>query len=317
MNTENIDFNIEALKARITVLEDFIKAKHPDFPTTPKGTSGTMTGDEPLNIIGFVTPIGPYANVRRDASTKAPITLELMETEELAVFGRKDSLDGDGKIWYKVGGDGYVRSDVVSIVITEPKPRNSLFDAAPVIAPITWGRWDAPTLYRTITNTFSPSHRGIDYVASEGMTVFSGPMGGKVVKVGLCRACGDEGVSSLSKGFVLNDSRVWGNPEWEGGFGHNVVMEYAFNDLPNDARDFLTTRGQQGYNAYVLYGHLKTIDVELGQTFFRKTPIGTVGTSGNSSGFHLHVELKFGKDFRHGFAGLERGLSNPTIVFGL
>jgi hypothetical protein len=314
MIPEPTNFFFDTLVARITSLErdnalmqaalDTLK---PDWRKA-QGTSGTLTPkEEGRKIYGYVTPKGDYANVRSAPRIGDNLQYTMLKGDIQPVYDRYTDPPDDFHVWSQLGDGNWVREDVVTFSKERP---------APVIAPITWGRWDAPTLYRTITNTFSPSHRGIDYVASEGMTVFCGPMGGTVVKVGRCRACGDEGVSSLSKGFALNDSRVWGNPEWEGGFGHNVVMEYAYADLPNDARDFLIGRGWEGYNAYVLYGHLKTIDVEAGQTFTRKTPIGTVGTSGNSSGFHLHVELKFGKDFRHGFAGLERGLSNPTIVFG-
>ena len=42
------------------------------------------------------------------------------------------------------------------------------------------------------------------------------------------------------------------------------------------------------------YAHLKNIETKQGQRVKRATVIGTVGKSGNASGFHLHYEIWFG-----------------------
>jgi murein DD-endopeptidase MepM/ murein hydrolase activator NlpD len=40
------------------------------------------------------------------------------------------------------------------------------------------------------------------------------------------------------------------------------------------------------------YAHLKSITVEKGHKLKRGTVIGTVGKSGNATGFHLHYEVR-------------------------
>lgn len=301
---------VEAVWAK----EDQAKVDVPVAAPAPVGQSGRLTAPDSNGTVtttqfaqGWVTgSVLGGSNVRADARITAAKIATLDYNESLPILGREVDLDGAPYVWFRTER-GYCREDVVRESAQKPTP--------PPLNPVTvsWGRWDAPTRYQSITNTFTPQHKGLDYAAPEGTPVVCGPRGGTVVKVGYCRACGPEGASSLSKGFALNDSRVWGNPEWEGGFGHNVVVQYT--DLPNEARNYLKSKGWETYSAFVLYGHLKRIDVVLGQILPGYAQIGTLGTSGNSSGPHVHVELKFGLDFKHGFAGLERGLSDPAILF--
>jgi hypothetical protein len=56
-----------------------------------------------------------------------------------------------------------------------------------------------------------------------------------------------------------------------GGFGNTVVVWVA---------DGTCAR----------FGHLRTVAVEQGQALARGAVIGTVGSSGNSSGYHLHYQ---------------------------
>jgi murein DD-endopeptidase MepM/ murein hydrolase activator NlpD len=44
-----------------------------------------------------------------------------------------------------------------------------------------------------------------------------------------------------------------------------------------------------------LYGHLSRIGVTCGQGVSQGTPIGAVGSTGNSSGPHLHFEVRVGE----------------------
>jgi murein DD-endopeptidase MepM/ murein hydrolase activator NlpD len=44
-----------------------------------------------------------------------------------------------------------------------------------------------------------------------------------------------------------------------------------------------------------LYGHMSSVSVSCGQTVNQGTPIGAVGSTGNSSGPHLHFEVRIGE----------------------
>lgn len=61
---------------------------------------------------------------------------------------------------------------------------------------------------------------------------------------------------------------------WEDGGGGNVVI----------------TRGPDGEG--ITYAHLSRIDVTVGQQVTAGQVVGLVGTTGNSSGNHLHLEVR-------------------------
>lgn len=60
---------------------------------------------------------------------------------------------------------------------------------------------------------------------------------------------------------------------WEGGYGRLVIL-----------------RHKKGYETY--YGHLSAINVKLGQKVEAGTLLGRVGSSGYSTGPHLHYEVR-------------------------
>ena len=67
----------------------------------------------------------------------------------------------------------------------------------------------------------------------------------------------------------------------------------------------LVGSSSSGYGNYVvvahsggldtLYGHLSTALVKVGQAVTQGTPVGLEGSSGNSTGAHLHFELRIGQ----------------------
>lgn len=60
---------------------------------------------------------------------------------------------------------------------------------------------------------------------------------------------------------------------WQNGYGQLVIVDHG---------DGLTTR----------YGHLSSIDVQLDQTVSRAQLLGKVGSTGRSTGPHLHYEVR-------------------------
>lgn len=59
---------------------------------------------------------------------------------------------------------------------------------------------------------------------------------------------------------------------WDGGYGNKIVINH-----------------NNGFKT--IYAHLRSIDVKVGQTVARGSTIGIMGTTGNSTGVHLHIEL--------------------------
>lgn len=62
---------------------------------------------------------------------------------------------------------------------------------------------------------------------------------------------------------------------WQGGYGNAVVIEHAFG-------------------VETLYAHLSRINVSAGQRVSRGDVIGGMGTTGRSTGVHLHYEVRVG-----------------------
>lgn len=59
---------------------------------------------------------------------------------------------------------------------------------------------------------------------------------------------------------------------WDGGYGNKIVIDH-----------------QNGYKT--IYAHLSSINVSVGQTVTKGTKIGIMGSTGNSTGIHLHFEI--------------------------
>jgi murein DD-endopeptidase MepM/ murein hydrolase activator NlpD len=77
-------------------------------------------------------------------------------------------------------------------------------------------------------------------------------------------------VTSADSGYVIA-SRSGG---WNGGYGNSVTIDHG--------------------NGYVtLYAHLNSIFVRQGENVTKGQQIGTVGNTGNSTGPHLHFEVRY------------------------
>ena len=63
---------------------------------------------------------------------------------------------------------------------------------------------------------------------------------------------------------------------WKGGYGQMIEIDH-------------------GNGLFTRYGHLSKIDVEVGQPITRGQQIGLIGSTGRSTGPHLHFELRLGE----------------------
>lgn len=61
---------------------------------------------------------------------------------------------------------------------------------------------------------------------------------------------------------------------WGGGYGHHIIIDHG--------------------DKYTLYGHLDKVNVNIGDTVSKGNPIGGCGSTGHSTGPHLHFEVQTG-----------------------
>ncbi|MEM5774569.1 MAG: M23 family metallopeptidase, partial [Anaerolineaceae bacterium] len=104
-------------------------------------------------------------------------------------------------------------------------------------------------------------HTGIDIPAKRGTTVI---------------AAGDGKV--IWAGYGL----FYGKGAENDPYGLAVSVEHDF--------------GYKGQKLYTIYAHLDRIDVLAGQTVRTGTPVGLVGMTGNTTGPHLHFEVRIQDD---------------------
>ncbi len=128
------------------------------------------------------------------------------------------------------------------------------FNTSPQLTAITSGRG------------YSSSHQGIDINGNSQYGVYD--------------------VIASAPGIVVQAEDGYGvgylgSTEGGGGYGNHVVIEHT---------------GSDGRKTYTYYGHMNkgSIAVKTGQTVLRGQQLGKVGSSGNSSGPHLHFEVREG-----------------------
>lgn len=104
-------------------------------------------------------------------------------------------------------------------------------------------------------------HTGIDIPAKYGTPVIAAGVG-KVIWAGY--------------------GLFYGNGSEEDPYGLAVSIEHDF--------------GHKGQKLYTIYAHLSRIDVVVGQGVETGTQLGLVGTTGNTTGPHLHFEVRIEDD---------------------
>jgi murein DD-endopeptidase MepM/ murein hydrolase activator NlpD len=115
--------------------------------------------------------------------------------------------------------------------------------------------------YGSTYNGDEKTHTGVDLDASLGTPVLAAGSG-----------------EVVWAGFGLARGRY----DPEDPYGEAVVIHHDF--------------GFRGQDLYTVYAHLRTINVWVGQKVAALEPIGEVGTTGRSTGPHLHFEVRVGKN---------------------
>ncbi len=159
-------------------------------------------------------------------------------------------------------------------------------------------------------------HKGWDIGGNKGFSIVAGLNGGEVIDVRFCDKCGTEGVSVVEKNIPLSASHIFTDDGWNFGYGHFIIVRYDHEQLPQVARDTLATRGFTGGHIFVMYAHLQDMLVREGNTVTAAQKIGTLGNSGNSSGPHLHLEIRASRNRDETrWARMKVGLMTPQVLF--
>ncbi len=126
--------------------------------------------------------------------------------------------------------------------------------------PVAPGGWGPPIRQYQTTDTFGTrggKHMGMDLAGPAGTPLYAA-RGGVVV-------------STYTECGVGSMSDYCGKPPF-GGYGNHVYIDHG-----------------DGYKT--LYAHMQNVQVSVGDTVEAGQQIGSEGTSGNSSGPHLHFEV--------------------------
>jgi len=134
------------------------------------------------------------------------------------------------------------------------------------------------------TATITSEHRkgghiGTDYAIDTGTKALASTMG-LVVVTDWCTLdnCVDQ------QGNTSADAN--------GGYGNLIIVEYGYSSLPEEVRDAYDL--EEGESLYVLYGHMSSIHSRRGNVVHSSVAIGKTGSTGHSSGPHLHAEFRTG-----------------------
>ncbi len=119
-------------------------------------------------------------------------------------------------------------------------------------------------------------HEGADESASAGTALYAAAAGTVTIKTG-----------------CLADNKCLTNEDHKTGPDKNKRCQCG-SQCGNKVKIKLDVKSEDGDSIYVIYCHMKAVDVKNGAKVKKGQKVGTVGSSGYSSGPHLHVELHSG-----------------------
>lgn len=240
------------------------------------------------------------ANVRSKPTTQSALVKTLSPNTQVSVLKVVDGENSDRFQWIRMrtgNTAGYIREDLL-VYSSDCDGLN--LDPPPQVIPDTsisesasgQGRFVSPVngAY-SISQAYVGGHKGVDLASTSSPPVIAGGIG-KVSRVVKCTKCTDDKPSAIQDhGYPAWDDEVIYSAEWGWGFGNFVVVKYAWDDLPATMQTHLISIGLAGAFAYVIYAHLKSINVALNEGVNKGTVLGILGNTGNSKGAHLHFEV--------------------------
>ena len=238
----------------------------------------------------LATVISPSSLNLRNAPVNGTVIARIGFRKRVKILNAQPQGGTSNFIWVQVQaveGVGWVRHDFLSVSGNGSRFGLSAGDEFPTPMENFW--WVRGQ--NVNQNPGEANHKGWDFGASPGEVVRSAPTNGLVMRLMNCTRCTAEKPNVISQGIPLNSPSVLNDPAWGFGYGNAVIVRYLNNQLPASARQRLTEWGYSGMHLYVIYAHLKSISVTVGQRLEPNQQIGIIGNTGNSTGTHLHIEV--------------------------
>ena len=297
MIPEMMNLSLQAIMARLKVLEEKVSRLEGNAPALPaSGASGSLTPAVIDEEMGWITPKTEYgANVRKfpfySDEENAPL-FKIDYGQYRPVVGIVNDTKDTKHTWYQLEGNaGYVRTDVAT------------FSDTPATPLIPSDRWPAPIAMYSITSRHHVNtHHGVDLATTRGTPIFSRAPG-TVVKAFVCHSChaNGDGASSRQlkeKGF---------------GYGSFVIVRYPYKLIPRKAQNILSP----SQHLFVLFAHLQAVTVSEGFDLSLNQDIGLVGSTGDSSGPHVHIEVRYSSELTPEWWAIRGNEVDPMNVFSL
>jgi Peptidase family M23 len=168
---------------------------------------------------------------------------------------------------------------------------------------------------RGFTGVNPGDHWGWDFGAATGEPIFCGPKGGLVTASVECVKCAG-GKSFKNFGIPLSNPSALGDPAWNFGYGHYVIVRYMNEILPESSKQLLAQKGLAGGHLFAMYAHLDSRTVNAGVTLGPNALVGTCGDTGNSEATHLHLEVRASTNPNEAWPNMKKNLLDPVILFG-
>ncbi len=290
-------------------------------PTTPAPPPATDplpgSGSTPVRMAHVIARVQGGVNIRSAPSLRVnPPLGRLQFGEKLRILGVMPDQNFPNNLrWINVeyqNRSGWVREDVVRLEGEYDQFELGTRDAYPT--PMENCFWQRD--FNIDPKYYDVVHHGWDFSARIGEAVLAGPKGGTVMRTFRCTKCVPQAPSAVDQGLGLNNFAVLNDPAWGYGYGHYVIIRYLSDALPESTKQILGRRSLAGAHIYAMYAHLNSIECVEGQNVAGGARIGTCGNSGNSSGPHLHLEIRasFNPNDTN-WSGMFRNLLSPALLF--
>ena len=166
-----------------------------------------------------------------------------------------------------------------------------------------------------LTQGYHNAHKGYDLGAPIGreLRAFSD---GVVIRRVDCTACTPEKPNIVPSSLTQAErDALFANPAWGFGYGNFITVRYDYGLLPRSLRQEMDALGLTDGYAYVLFAHMSRVDVRVGDRVQAGGLLGLTGTTGHSSGPHLHMEVKVGRAQTVDGVWLKLTAVHPNLLF--